>query len=155
MQARPGAGGFGQDGWLHRSVRGLGGPGAAAGSWVLCPGVGTPYEGRTDLLFRGRGELSVTGESGAGWGGGIFRWGEREAAAPPGWARPRGRSLPSVGLRRRRENLTWGVSGERKYRVSGNRCGGVEKTVLRGRKGWMCVRVENGGDVASPGKKIN
>lgn len=145
VQARPGAGGFGQDGWLHRSVRGLCGPGTAAGSWVLCLGVGTPREGRTDLLFRGRGELSVAGAS-----GGLFRWGERETAAPPGWARPRGRSLLSVGLRRRRKSLTWGVSGERKYPDSGNRSGGVEKTVLRGRKGWMCVRVENGGAVTSP-----
>lgn len=67
VQARPGAGGFGQDGWLYRSVRGLGGPGAAVGSWVLCPGVGMPHEGRPDLLSLGRGELSIAGASGAGW----------------------------------------------------------------------------------------
>lgn len=63
----PARGGFGQDGWLYRSVRGLGGPGAAVGSWVLCLGVGMPYEGRPDLLSLGRGELSITGASGTGW----------------------------------------------------------------------------------------
>lgn len=87
-------------------------------------------------------------------GGGLFRWGEREAAGPLGWAQPWGRSLLSVGLRRRRESLAYVVSGVRKYPDSGNQRGGVEKRrLLRGRKGWMCVRVENGGDVASPGKK--